>query len=150
MYAGESAGGVEVPTPTALDISKEAGTTGLSSGQSTTFKYETVDHTIKIDSITSDSVTVTVDGTISASIPSGGSKELDLTGDGTNDVKITLNRVLLNKADISIEKLAGATVEPQKEIVQEKTTSTAWLWWVLIAIVLAVIIYLVVSAKKKK
>ena len=149
IYASEGAG-TTVPTPTALDISKEAGTTGLSSGQSTTFKYETVDHTIKIDSITSDSVTVTVDGTVSASIGSGQSKELDLTGDGTNDVKITLNRVLLNKADISIEKLAGATVEPQKEVVQEKTTSMAWLWWVLIVIVLAVIIYLVISAKKKK
>ena len=149
VYDGEGAAPTIIPI--ALDISKETQTTGLSSGQSTTFKYETVDHTIKIDSITSDSVTLTIDGTISASIPSGGSKELDLTGDGTKDIKITLNRVLLNKADISIEKLAGATVEPQKEVVQEQApTSLAWLWWVLIAIVLAVIIYLVVSAKKKR
>ncbi|MBU0929967.1 MAG: hypothetical protein KJ623_02755 [Nanoarchaeota archaeon] len=148
VYDGEEA--APTAAPKALDISTQAQSTGLSTGQSTTFKYETIDHTIKIDSITSDSVTITVDDKISATIPSGQSKELDLTGDGTNDVKITLNRVLLNKADITVEKLAGATIEPQKEVTQEQKSSLAWLWWVLIAIIVIVIAYLVVSAKKKK
>lgn len=137
-------------TPTTVDISQGAESTGMSTGQSTTFRYATEDHNIVIDSITSDSVTLTIDSKISATIPSGQSKEIDLTGDGTNDVKVTLNRVLLNKADISIEKLAGATTETQPEVVQEEQGSMAWLWWVLILIVVAIIAYLVISAKKKK
>lgn len=148
IYASEgTAGGVVAPAP--LDITQAPGTTGLSTGQSTTFKYGTIDHIIKIDSITLNSVTVSVDS-VSATIPSGGSKEFDLTGDGTNDIKVTLNKVLLNKADISVEKLAGATVEAPKEVVQEQPKSLTWVWVVLILVVLAVIIYLVISAKKNK
>ncbi|MDD5651428.1 MAG: hypothetical protein PHF86_13605 [Candidatus Nanoarchaeia archaeon] len=149
IYASETASGTTAQQPTAIDISKEQGTTDVSTGQSTTFKYGTIDHTLKIDSITSDSVTVTIDSKISLTLPSGTSKEVDLTGDGTNDVKVTLNRVLLNKADISIEKLAGATSEAVPEVVQQKS-NLAWLWWVLIGIVIIVIIYLVMMAKKKK
>ena len=148
VYAGEGAAGGAEEVPTALDISQEAGTTGLSTGQSTTFRYGTLDHIIKVDSITLDSATITVDS-VSATIPSGGSKEFDLTGDGTNDIKVTLNKIMLNRADISVEKLAGATTEAP-EVVEEQARSLTWLWVVLILIVLAVIVYLVISARKNK
>ncbi len=150
IYAGEAAApSGTTPTPSALDVSKEAGTTGLTAGESTTFKYGTIDHTIKIDSLTSDSVTLTVD-TISATIGSGESKEFDLNADGTNDVKVTLNKILLNKADISVEKLAGASTEAPTPVTQAQGTSLTWLWIVLILIVVAIIVYLLVSARKNK
>lgn len=149
IYSGEAAGPAAEVAPTALDISTELADVGLSTGQSTTFRYGTIDHIITIDSITTDSVTLTVD-TISATIGSTQSKEFDLNADGTNDVKITLNRVLLNKADITLEKLAGASVEaPPEEVITEESSLT-WLWIVLILIVVAIIVYLVISARKNR
>ena len=124
-----------------LDISTEPQTAGIYSKQSTTFRYDSIDHIVTVESLTADSAILNIDNKITETLKVGDSKEFDLTSDNKNDIKITLNKILLNKADITIEKLAGATAEQQKETVTKKS-SLWWLWMVLVVVIIGISVYI--------
>ncbi len=145
---GGTTSGTTEPSET-VDISSTPQNVETSTGDTSIFTYGTKEHTLTIDSLTSDSVTVTIDNKITETIGKKQSKEVDIDGDGNNDIKLTLNAVRLNKADITIEKLAGATPEPQEQT-EVTGKSLAWLWWLLGIVVIGVVIYLVVMQQKKK
>jgi len=142
---GPSSGPSGGPTKT-LDITQEKQTIQLPPKQYVNFRYDQLDHTITILSITSDSATISIDNKITDTIQIKQSKEFDLNNDGINDIKITLNKILLNKADITVEKLEGATQEVQ-QVTTTKKTSLLWLWSVLI-IVIIVGLYLFLNKRK--
>jgi len=99
------------------DITTEEQTIGLPTTQTITFRYGTIEHTIIIDEVTSDSATLTIDDKISATLRVGQSKDFDLDSDEINDIKITLNKIVNGRADINIEKLAMAIAEAKKECI---------------------------------
>ncbi|MBU0963303.1 MAG: hypothetical protein KKD48_05350, partial [Nanoarchaeota archaeon] len=129
-----------------IDISNKSQTTQLQTKQISNFKCNQLDYTIIIEAITNNSAAINIDNKIKDTIQVKQSKEFDLNNDGVNDIKITLNKILLNKADITVEKLEGGCTE-QKEETPVNKTSLLWLWSMLI-IVIIVGLYLFLNKKK--
>ncbi|MDD5133675.1 MAG: hypothetical protein PHD81_00835 [Candidatus Nanoarchaeia archaeon] len=145
-----TSGGTVVPTPTSIDISKEATTEGLRAGDTQPFTYDAASHTMKVDSVSSGTVTVTIDDKVTTTLEPAKPVEIDITGDGSKDVKLTLNKIVLNKADITLEMLVGATkATTTEEQTTQKAGSLTWLWVVLGIVVIAGVIWAIVAMKKK-
>ncbi|MFA5175664.1 MAG: hypothetical protein WC413_00170 [Candidatus Nanoarchaeia archaeon] len=147
--SGGSSSGTVTPTPTAMDISKEASTAGLRAGDLQPFTYDAASHTMKVDSVGSGTVTVTIDDKVTTTLEPAKSVEIDITGDGSKDVKLTLNKITLNKADITLEMLAGATSTPTEEQTTQGKSSLTWLWVMLGIVVIAGVIWAIIAMKKK-
>jgi hypothetical protein len=125
-------------------------------------------HYIKINSIDSDSVSLSIDSDSAVSFSEGDEKAFDLTGDGKIDIKITLNEVVSgNKADLSIKKYeiqasttssgtsanagttpnAGQTETPESNSEPDSNYLAYIIWALVVIIILAVA---VVGFLKKK
>ncbi|MBI5797452.1 hypothetical protein HZA98_00940 [Candidatus Woesearchaeota archaeon] len=109
----------------------------------TTADGATVDHSISVKAVDETAGTVTF---VVASAPTevtlavGESKEVDLSGDGQSDLKLTLNGITAGVADVSMEKIGvwlEATVSVSTQAT-EKTSSRMWIW-VLVVLVLVVL-----------
>ncbi|MDD5650718.1 MAG: LamG domain-containing protein [Candidatus Nanoarchaeia archaeon] len=146
--SGGSSGGSSTTKNPIIDVTQQEQTTTLTKGQSNIIIYDQLDHTIVIDSVNSDSVTFTIDNRISSTIFIKESKEIDLTGDGINDIRLTLNSIILNKADISVEKLANASPEQKTEITTKKVSLFWWLLVLLSLVIIGNIIYFIFFKKK--
>jgi len=130
-------------------------------GTKVTFSLDgTTEHKITWTKVEANSVTLTIE-----SIPQevqlnvGESKDVDVTGDGINDINVKLVKIDDNKADVITTKLAGAKeIPPEEQVPGEETTTgekvtgegTSSTTWIIIAIVVILIIIIGYFFMKKK
>ncbi|MBI5797451.1 hypothetical protein HZA98_00935 [Candidatus Woesearchaeota archaeon] len=117
---------------------------------------ETVDHRISVKAVDETAGTVTFE---IASTPTevtlavGESKDVDLSGDGQADLKLTLNGITAGIADVSMEKI-GEWIEPASVKESKKKRGLAILVFLIVALLVIVLAYFVIrggrSAKVKK
>ncbi len=102
-------------------------------------------HSIVIDEVTEDSVTLTIySEPQEITLMVEESKSIDLNSDEINDVLITLHSIEDGKADITIKKIGEWAPE-----IAEETTSKLWLW-ILIAVAAVIITATVIFFLRKK
>ena len=102
-------------------------------------------HSIIIDEITEDSVTLTIySDPQEITLMLEESKSVDLNGDEINDVLITLHSIEDGKADITFQKIGEWT-----PVIEEEAKSKLWLW-VTIAIIAVVLTGLIIFFLRKK
>lgn len=68
------------------------------------------------------------------------SKEVDVDSDGTNDLNMTLNKIIDGMADITIKKTVAVPIEKPKEITPTEKGESLGQYFVMIGIILALII----------
>lgn len=165
---GGSSGSSGTSTKTfAVDFSKTAEKT-LSKGEGRilTLTFDgTTEHTVTIDKIMADSVTVTIRSEpVTVTIKKGETVNVDVNKDGTEDLALTLTNIVNGQAMIKYTKLeAGAakiiaeektaqeetvTTTTTKIEVEEPTTKTG-LWITIAIIVLGLVAYFIYAAKKR-
>ncbi|HLP79569.1 MAG TPA: fibronectin type III domain-containing protein [Acidobacteriota bacterium] len=118
-----TATGNSVETPSSISVSQtrlESGfTLRLSPSQKVTFYVGTISHSLNIDSILGDTVTVTVASSPqTVTLQQDEESKFDLTDDGRYDLSVTLRGVVNNSADIHLKKI-------DEEIPVEATNVTA-------------------------
>jgi len=110
-------------------------------------------HSVTISEITDTSVTIIVQSNpITLKLNIGDIKTVDVDGDGTSDLEITLNSITDGNADLTINTLVqvpevepASTPEPTLE--PEAKSSTGW-WIVLIIVVIGLIVWFLFKKKK--
>ncbi|MFA5175974.1 MAG: hypothetical protein WC413_01800 [Candidatus Nanoarchaeia archaeon] len=137
----------------ALDISQEPKIVDLSIKEIRNFKYDNMlTHTLIIDNINLEKGTIsfTLDNKISSTIESGISKEIDIDGDGKKDIKVKLNKILLNNIQLTLERLVSVTTSSElEEKTQVKKVYLLWLWVGLIFIFFGISYYTLKKLKHK-
>lgn len=126
----------------------------------TSMEGASIQHSIKFDSVDyiNGEVTVTLSSDpVTLTMKVGDVENVDLDGDGVEDVEVTLNsidengKVNMNIKDLTVTQTSGEEgTTPSGE--QQPTTTTSgmsWIWWVIIVIVVVVIIALVLPKKKR-
>ena len=79
------------------------------------------EHNVKVNELTEDSITIEINSDpIFATLNVGESKEIDLDGDGVNDLKVTFNGLVDGEADLTYEKIIEVEEEPVEEEVPEE------------------------------
>ncbi len=162
---GEAPGTPVYVKPFNVDFSKlESKTLAENQGRVLTVSFDgKTEHTIKFESVTSNSVTLIIAShpkTINLNV--GDTKSVDVNDDGIDDVSATLTAIIDGKASVDFKKLTGAEKVAQEE---GKTTtsvrqaapptggtgrSTIGIWIIVLIVVVGVIIYLVAARRKKK
>ncbi|MBU2639586.1 MAG: hypothetical protein KKG75_02640 [Nanoarchaeota archaeon] len=158
--SGGSGGSSGAITPTVsfdVDFTKvTAGNIRAQQGLTKSFSFDgSTKHTVTFDKVTASSVTITIASSpVTVSLTMGQTKEVDINGDGINDVIVKLVGVENGLANIEISKVeAGAQIVEKEEkeaagmIVEEPTTTTpsggatpvakssTWMWITLLVIV---------------
>jgi len=110
-------------------------------------------HSVTISEITDTSVTIIIQSDpITLELNIGDVKTVDVDGDGTNDLEVTLNGITDGNADLTINTLVQLPeVEPETPeptLEPETKSSTGW-WIVLIIVVIGLIIWFLFKKKKK-
>jgi len=118
---------------------------------------------VRLKSVTTNTVTIIIESEpIEVTLEIGETKQVDVDGDGVNDISITLNDIVDGLVDLTTKRLTPLPVKevhaeevpseeaPVEEVVPEVGPSKAWLW-ILITVILAVIItsYFYMQKKKK-
>jgi len=170
-----SGGGADGEATPSFDIDFSGdileGTLKDSEGRIRTFSFDgATTHKITFKEVGTDSVTLKIESDpVEVTLNVGDTKEVDVNGDGVNDLSITLNSVTGGKADIAIKKIeegaeivakedkakagivdeeppAPPAAEEQPPVVEEK--SNAWLWiLLLVVVVVGVVAYFVMKKK---
>lgn len=84
----------------------------LSENKEVKFNLEGEKHTMTVDSISEDSVSITImSSPITATLDVGETKKFDLENDGIYDLSVKLNGIVDGKADIYFKKISEACVE---------------------------------------
>jgi hypothetical protein len=158
-----------------LDLSGTVVEATLSAKQGVikTFSFDgATKHTITFKEVGTDKVVLEIaSDPVTVELSVGETKEVDVNGDGINDVSITLNSIENEKADITVKKLeegakivkgeeeetrgvGGETapeVEPSGEepvAAEPEAKSKAWVWiLVLVVVVIGVVAYFVMRKK---
>lgn len=121
-------------------------------------------HKMTFKEVTASKVTLVLESTpVEVTLEIGESKKVDLDGDGTGDVEVTLVSIKNGLAEITTKKLATPVSDTTTTTTLRAVTTTlpaaqpgaaagaagskAWLWILLIVVVIAVVVYFV---KKKK
>ncbi|MDO8556305.1 MAG: hypothetical protein Q7R96_03980 [Nanoarchaeota archaeon] len=131
----------------------------IAAGADASLKFSVVgeEHTLTINEITADALTVTIESTPQeVTINKGASEDVDVNGDGVNDVRVTYNGMDSKKrADLTVEALeqpadgaAPSTPEPTPTPAVE-TSGSSTMWIVIIAIIVVVIIGYFVMRRKQ-
>ncbi len=165
FFADSGEEGVEEEAPVAkVDIStteKYTGLIGGKQGESKTFTVDgTTPHTIEFIEITLTSATLKISSEpVEITLDVGKSMNVDLDGDGTDDVKVTLTSIEDGLAKVDVTNLAKQA-EVEKGVVVEEETPTEevegkgnvglWITILVIIIVIGVGYYLLKSRKGKK
>ena len=116
---------------------------GVSQGQVLSLTFGTVEHSVTIQEVTGDSVTLIIESDpIGVTLTIGETKEVDVDGNGINDLAITLNGINNGVADLTFERLVSVSeieeeAEPGVEVGEEKEGFSYW--WLLILIVVIVV-----------
>lgn len=118
-------------------------------------------HSVKFDEVDyiNGEITITISSDpITFTMKTGETKNVDLDGDGVEDIEVKLNsidengRVNMNVRNIATTQTQEETPDTTPEAAQpEETKETSfWIWWVLIVVVIVVIIALLLPKKKRK
>ena len=125
---GTSGGGAVTVTPTPevkkfdIDFSTEiTGTLEAKQGDVKTFTFQgEIKHSITTLTITSNSVTLLITSDpITIQINLGETKQIDINGDGINDLEINLISIVSGKAKFILIKLEGAKIVAEEELEKE-------------------------------
>ncbi|MCX6711832.1 MAG: hypothetical protein NT139_02235 [Candidatus Woesearchaeota archaeon] len=131
-------------------------------GTTVTFSLDgTVEHKITWTKVEANSVTLTIESTpMEVKLNVGESKDVDVTGDGVNDVNVKLVSINENNGDVVVTKLAGAAETPStpsgetpsggETTPSTTTTTTSSTTWIIIAIVVILIIIIGYFFMRKK
>jgi len=125
-------------------------------------KVNNINHHVGVTAVTETTATIEVASTPqTAELSIGDVKKFDLTDDGFYDLKVTLNKIINNKADLTIESISALKEEvPEGEAAGDTSAGTGtgalgaektnllWLWILIGVIVVAVVIYFIYKAKK--
>ena len=135
-------------------------TTTGTGGATTTTKTT---HYVGVKDIKENSVVIEITSTpIVLEIAVGDEMKVDVNDDGMYDLKVKLNSITNNKADIKIEYVQEKVPEEEKEEVTEKggvvdekqpakkKGGMMWLWIALIIIIIVIVVYIVMRMNKKK
>ncbi|MEK6871994.1 MAG: Ig-like domain-containing protein [Nanoarchaeota archaeon] len=125
----------------------------------------TATHYVGVKDIKTNSVVIEITSTpIILEIAIGDEMKVDVNDDGAYDLKVTLNKIENNKAEIKIEYLQETVPEEEKEEVAEtggfveekkptptEEKSTLWIWiTIIILTVIAIVVYIAVMMNKRK
>ena len=116
---------------------------------------ETVRYTITVTNVGDDFVDLLI-GTsgktkIKVHLVIGEIKKIDLDGDGTLDISITLNGIKNGKASFTFKVLGATTQTPVATTSTPKKSSINWLLWLsLAAIILGALISIILAIKKRR
>jgi len=103
-------------------------------------------HSLIINEITEDSVTLTIYGdSQEITLMLEESKSVDLNEDGTNNILITLHSIEDGKADITIQKIGNWA-----PIIEEEEEKGNFLLWITIAIIAVLLTAIIISFLRKK
>jgi len=112
-------------------------------------------HTIIVSSITENSATIVISSDpITVTIDVEETKKVDVDGDGTYDISITLDSIVDGKASFTVIKTVGEVPEGEGPISggpasgEESGAGTWWIWTIIAVIIIAVIIFFVMKKKK--
>ena len=127
--------------------------TSLGNGESASFNFNNQQHTIKIQALSSEQVTLLIQSNpIQVTINKGEIKQIDLNSDGKNDISITFKGIVNEKANLEIKPIiesvnceAGYKLVDNKcvkiETDQEKSKTLIWLG-VIIIVIIAIVIFI--------
>ena len=167
---GGSGGATTYPTytPTATELS-EGYTRTIYKNSKVSVKVENQTHTVTLDSVATNSVTLTVASTPqTATLNVGEEKKFEVTGDGYYDVKVKLNSVSGIGASITTTSIheavstaastgnnvAGQDPSTQNNTIGAGTTAATssgmawWIWLIIVVVVIIIVVVLVMKAKK--
>ena len=135
-------------------------------GEIKNFLFWGENHSIKVVDFGENYVTIEIRSTpISFIVNAGEIKEVDINGDGTNDLIVTYNGIVDGKADITIEQASASQTEEvtcdegyvlsgnecvKVEIEQKTTNGSLWIWIVVIAVVVFIILWMIIAGLTKK
>jgi hypothetical protein len=119
-------------------------------------------HTITFNEVTATTATLIIaSDPVTINLNVGQSKEVDVNGDGVNDMKVILNSIANSVADITVEKIevgaeaikreereARGLPPTEEEVTPVAAANLAWLWWTLLVIAVIVVIGYVVNKRK--
>jgi uncharacterized membrane protein len=93
----------------------------MSLGEVMNFNIGEEEHSISFEDMSEDSVLILISSDpVYVALDVGESKEVDLDGDGVNDVLVTFNGFVGDEADITYEVLTTELVEETEEVVEEE------------------------------
>lgn len=160
--AGEGAGGaaqIDLSTAEETTITEKQGTISTFTLDGTTI------HTLKIKAIDEIAGTVTIiieSDPITITLKIGETEEVDVDADGTNDISVTLNKIVDGVADITTKRLAPLpkeevpteevppTEKPAEEIpTAPEAASKTWQWMLIIVVVIVIGVGYYFMKKKK-
>jgi len=172
--SGGSSSGAAAEVKVDYNMDKEADATvefSKKEGQSTTISLDSkTSHTVKFKKITSSSVTLVIQSDpVEITLSVGESKQLDLDGDGTNELEVSLESISGGAAKVVMKKIAQTSVEKTAPAPSETTpeatpssgttptggeavkgsTSLTWLWALIIVVIIGAIIAVIMKKKKK-
>ena len=151
----------------AVDFSKTTETTlAKGEGRILTLTFDgTTEHTVTIDKVLVDSVTVTIRSEpVTVTVNKGETVNVDINKDGTNDLSLTLESIVNGQAKIKYTKLeeGAAKIVAEESSAQEETVTTTTtkieveepttktgLWITISIIVLGLVAYFIYAAKKR-
>ncbi|MBS3066493.1 hypothetical protein J4205_01595 [Candidatus Pacearchaeota archaeon] len=133
----------------------------------TTSSGTTEKHSVKVTSITTSKVMITVSSDpVNLELSLGETKKVDLDSDKIYDLSLTFNEVVTGKADISVKKISEAAPTGQEGPVsagetpgttddntaggETTTKSNLYLWIVLVIVIIVIICVIIYYTTKKK
>lgn len=135
----------------------------LKNNQTAYFRYEDEIHTIEVEDINDNQIRLLIKSNlIQVTINKGETKKIDLNSDGKEDIKITFNGIVNEKADLDIGPIVESItcennykLENGKcvriETPKPKGINSIWFFTIAFIFVMGmVIVYLIVSANAKK
>ena len=140
---GEPEGSNEGPD---IDLSSEDVNivqVGASQGQILSLTFGTVEHSVTIQEITENSVTLIIESDpIEVTLLIGETKEIDVDGNSINDLAITLNDIDDSIVDLTFERLVSVSeIEESEELLVEQEEKKGFnYWWVILIFVVVVVI----------
>ncbi len=126
---------------------------------SMSFQLGTETHTAVINTITDNAVTITISSdSFDVSLTIGQTKDVDTDGDGIEDLRITLNGIIGEKADITFRNIYTSTSTPQprepirptKPADESGSGKGVLIFMVVLVLVIGVVVALVYLKKKRK
>src|SRR3989344_812679 len=118
-------------------------------GATTTFLWNGEQHSIRLQKVSDEQATLTIASTPQeVTFNKGETKEVDVDGDGQNDILVTFHKKYTKYADLTFSLITTSTDNKEKEVVKstsEKDTSTKASLGSTVTIILVIIIILVIG-----
>ena len=162
--AGGGAGGAAVVSFDIDFTTANEGTLKAQQGRVKSFSFDGVTkHTVTFVEVTGTSATLKIESTpVTVTLNAKETKNVDVNGDGTNDMSVTLNSIVNGVADVTIKKIEegaakivkeeegarGVTEEQQEVTPVGEGKGMTWLWVLIAVIIIAALAYYFFNKKK--